>query len=357
MRLIIAGGGTGGHLYPAIAIAEEWLKEFPKGKVLFVVSRRGLEEKVLQKLGYGYRFISLESLGRVGWFRMPYVLGKSLAESVQIIREFDPHLLLGVGGFSSGPVALAGKLLGKPVFIQEQNIIPGRTNRILAHLASRIYLSYADSEEHFPTNKTVLSGNPVRANLKVKRKEYNRFGFTDDRFTILVFGGSQGSQKINHSIIEATAHLAEVQDRIQILHITGQADLESVKKCYTGFRHYVTEYLMEMEEAYAIADLVICRSGATTLAEITALGKSSVLVPYPHATGDHQTKNADFLVRAGAAVKITDAELDGKRLARLIIDYLDHPNKLKEMESKSRKLGSFDGAKIIVCSMRDNIPK
>ena len=308
---------------------------------------------MLQKLGFSYRFISLESLKRVGWLRMPYLLSKALAESLGIVREFNPHALVGVGGFASGPVTLAGKILGKPVFVQEQNTLPGTTNRIVARFARKIFTSYPGSDTHFPARRTVLAGNPVRAELRGGEKNYARFGFTKGRFTILVFGGSQGARKINQAMIEAAGGLAEIKDRLQIIHITGPSDQGSV--CYDQIQHYVTDFLMEINDAYAIADLVICRAGATTLAEITALGKASILIPYPHASGDHQTKNADFLVRAGAAVKIADSDLDANKLARLIHQYLDHPDRIKEMEEKSRELGSFDGAQNIVCSIRKEL--
>lgn len=353
MRLLLTGGGTGGHLYPGIAIAEEWLKSVFQGKVLFVVSHRGLEEKVLNNTGFKCRFVSLEIPGRVGWIRMPYLLGKSLVESLRIVREFNPHAIVGLGGFSSGPVAVAGKILGKPVFVQEQNILPGLTNRIIARFAKKIFLSYPGSEANLPRKKCVLTGNPVRGGLKGEKKDYGAFGFSRERFTVLAFGGSQGAQKINQAMIEAVALLADIEKRIQILHITGRADVELVEKGYRGFKHYTTGYLMEMDNAYAVADLVVCRAGATSLAEITALGKASVLIPYPHAAADHQTKNADFLVSNGAAVKIPDRELDGKTLARLIRDYLEHPEKIKKMEDKSRKMGSFEAAQKIVREIRD----
>ncbi len=313
-----------------------------------MVSRRGLEKKVLDELGLSCRFVSLESAGRAGWFKMPHLWGKSMAESYKIIREFNPDVLLGVGGFSSAPVALAGRMMGKPVYIQEQNILPGLANRIISRFSKKAFISYAESDRYFPADRTLLSGNPVREGLKSDKKDYARFGFSPDRFTVLAFGGSQGAHKINKAMTESAAHLTEIADKIQIIHITGRKDFKAVNDSYGDIKRYVTPYLMEMQQAYSIADLVICRAGATTLAEVTALGKASVLVPYPHAAGDHQSKNADFLVHANAAVKIADAKLDGECLAGLIRDFIDNPDKIEQMGKRSAAIGTFEGAKKII---------
>lgn len=313
-----------------------------------MVSRRGLEEKVLDEHGFSCRFVSLESVGRAGWFKMPYLMGKSLAESYKIVRKFNPDVLLGMGGFSSAPVTVVGKMLGKPVFVQEQNILPGLANRLISRFSKKAFISYAESDRYFPEGRTLLCGNPVRAGLKTKVKDYARFGFSRDRFTVMAFGGSQGAHKINKAMIESAGHLTDITDKIQILHITGKKDFQAVNDGYGDIKRYVTPYLMEMQHAYSVADLVICRSGATTLAEITALGKASVLVPYPHAAGDHQSKNADFLVHAGAAVKVADAVLDGECLAGIIRDFVDHPDKTERMGKRSAAIGTFEGAKKII---------
>ncbi len=350
MNILIAGGGTGGHLFPGVAIAEEFLRRDKRHRILFVGTDRGLEKRVLGGLGFTLRTIDVEGVKGRGLAKTLRALMKipgSLMQAAKIIGEFNPAIVIGVGGYASGPAVLAAFLRGIKTAIAEQNAIPGLTNRILGRIAARIFVSFAETEKWFAKRKTVVTGNPIRANFTVSGKAEEK---KDDLFRILVFGGSQGAHAVNEAVIGSLEYLQHLKDRIRFTHQTGTDDRDGVVKGYKGYgvEASVEPFIMDMAAAYRSADLLICRAGATSIAEITAMGKASILVPFPYAINDHQTKNAQVLVRGGAARMIPQQELNGRRLAEVIEHMYSHPEALREMEQASAQLGNARAAADVV---------
>jgi UDP-N-acetylglucosamine--N-acetylmuramyl-(pentapeptide) pyrophosphoryl-undecaprenol N-acetylglucosamine transferase len=348
--MIIAGGGTGGHLFPGIAIAEELLRRNPANRVLFIGTNRGLEKRILGGLGLTLRTIDVEGIkgrGIMNIFASLLKIPGSLWNSFRIIRSFKPDVVAGVGGYASGPAVLAARLMGIQTVIAEQNAVPGLTNRILGRLVHRIFVAFADSRGCFPAGKTVVTGNPVRtaflADARNNREQKRPF-------TVLIFGGSQGAGAINRNVMASLNHLTHLRDKIRFIHQTGEHDRQTVEDAYKkgGFTADVHPFIIAMAEAYDRADLLLCRAGATSIAEITAVGKAAIFIPLPSAAGDHQTKNALLMANAGAAVMIPEKELDGKILAAEMERMFMHPEVIKKMEIASASLGRRDAAKAIV---------
>jgi len=351
VKLVIAGGGTGGHLFPGVAVAEEFLWRDTANEVLFIGTERGLEKKILPGLGYNLRTINVEGLkgkglrSLIGILKLPW----SLVQSFGILGDFAPDMVLGVGGYASGPVVLAALMQGIPAAIAEQNAIPGETNKLLAKIVSRVFLSFPDNKHWSPAEKTVVTGNPIRAGLLEKGLGAEHH----ERFTILVFGGSQGAHMINEAVIEAVDYLGEALGGIRIIHQTGADDMEKVRKAYEGKAAQgliadVLPFINDMGAAYKESDLLICRAGATSIAEITACGKAAVYIPFPFAVADHQTRNAEALAAAGAAVMVPQKELDGRKLADIIIDFVKNPAKIRAMEKAAVQLGHPYAARQVV---------
>ena len=350
--LIIAGGGTGGHLFPGIAIAEEFLKRDPANRVLFIGTKRGLEQRILGSLGYPLETLKVEGLKGRGPLKVASSLAKipgSLRDSFRILRAFGPDLVVGVGGYASGPAVLAARIAGIPTAIAEQNAFPGLTNRILGRFVHRIFVSFQESSRWFPAGKTLLTGNPIRASLAAGRERDREHG-AEAPFTLLIFGGSQGAHAINRVVMEALAGLEAVRDRIRFIHQTGEQDRDMLARAYRekGFAAEVTAFITDMAAAYGAADLLICRAGATSIAEITAGGKASLLIPFPFAVNDHQTKNAELLARAGAAELIPEKGLEGQMLAARIERLMSHREEIGCMEKAAASLGNTRAAADIV---------
>jgi UDP-N-acetylglucosamine--N-acetylmuramyl-(pentapeptide) pyrophosphoryl-undecaprenol N-acetylglucosamine transferase len=350
MRIVIAGGGTGGHLFPGIAIAEEFLKRDDQTKVVFIGTKKGIESKLLGQLGYELREIDIEGVkgrGSMALVRGTYQIPKSMWQSKCILKQFSPHIVVGVGGYASGPAVLTAHFMRIPTAIAEQNAIPGITNRILGIFADRIFVTYAQTRTYFPQEKVILSGNPVRAAFivgRIKEKEKK------DYWHLLIFGGSQGAEAINKGIIDMLPQLQSMKDKVNVLHQTGSRQLEEVKKAYEqfGIQAIVTPFIVDMAGAYADADLIICRAGATSLAEITAAGRAAILIPYPWAANDHQLKNAQALASEGAAVMMPERELSGSKLFSAIENLLRDEQKLRQMEKNSLRISRIDAAATIV---------
>lgn len=350
MRVVIAGGGTGGHLFPGIAIAEEFLKRDSDTQVIFIGTEKGIENRLLGQLGYELRKIEIEGVkgrGIKALMKGVYQIPKSLWQSRRILKPFHPDVVVGVGGYASGPAVLAAYWMGIPTAVAEQNAIPGVTNRILGHFAEKIFVTYEQSRTFFPRIKVVYSGNPVRASLtsgsaRAKKEKHYR--------QLLIFGGSQGAEAINKSVMDMLPQLQGMKDKVRILHQTGQRQMEEMKRAYEqfGIQAEVTPFIVAMAEAYADADLIICRAGATSLAEITAAGKAAVLIPYPWAANDHQSKNAEALASEGAAVVIYERELSGAGLFSVVDALLRDEKKLRQMEENSRRISRVDAAATIV---------
>jgi UDP-N-acetylglucosamine--N-acetylmuramyl-(pentapeptide) pyrophosphoryl-undecaprenol N-acetylglucosamine transferase len=355
MKIIIAGGGTGGHIFPALAIAKELRNVIADVVVTFVGTARGLEARIIPKEGYDVRFIRSEGL--VGKSILKTIksiiqIPVSLKDSRDILKEIKPDLVLGVGGYSSGPVVLRAKMMGIPTIIHEQNTVPGVANKILGKFVDTVAVTYHESIKYFPSEKTYLTGNPIRAEILKGNRDRGceTFSLDRDRFTIFVFGGSLGASSINKAVAEALVYLEPLKDHIQFLHQTGDRECDTVKEVYRarGFRGTVIPFAYEMADAYAVADLIISRAGATTLAEVTACGKAAILVPYPYAAANHQEINARKLWDMGAAQMVLERDLNGKTLSDLIKHLLEQPDAIGEMERISKTLGSSDAAKKVV---------
>ncbi|MBI5055972.1 MAG: undecaprenyldiphospho-muramoylpentapeptide beta-N-acetylglucosaminyltransferase [Nitrospirae bacterium] len=355
MNIVIAGGGTGGHVFPAVAIAKELRNSIANVKITFIGTARGIESKIIPKEGYDIRFIRSEGLVGKNIFKTissAMKIPTSLSDARAILKELQPQLVLGVGGYSSGPVLLCASMMGIPTIIHEQNTLPGLTNKLLGKFVDTIAVTYHESMDFFPQDKTYLTGNPIRADILSgsREKGYKTFSLERDLFTIFVFGGSLGASRINSAVSEALAYLVPLKDKVQFLHQTGDRDFDTVREAYRvrEFRGTVVPFAHEMADAYAVADLIVSRAGATTLAELTACGKAAILIPYPYAAGNHQEVNARKLWDIGAAQMILDRDLNGKVLADLIKFMIEDPEAIGQMERTSKSLGNPEATAKIV---------
>ncbi len=341
MRVLIAGGGTGGHLFPGIALAEEIVTRHPKNDVVFVGTDRGLEARVVPQNGFVFEAIrsrGLKGMGVVKLLLGLMLLPVSFFSAIGLLRKYKPDVVVGVGGYSSGPVVLMAWLLRIPTAIQEQNALPGLTNKILGKFVDAIFVSFEAAIPFFPDKKAHALGNPIRRALL---ENFLRSKVAHERFTLLIFGGSLGARGINSRVIDALPFLQDLKGKMHIVHQTGKGDLETVTRGYAdqNFPAEVREFIDDMAGAYLGADLVLCRAGATTLAELTVCKKASILVPFPHATDDHQAVNAKALVDAGAAVMFREADLTGEKLAATIRELKNDAPRMAKMEKAAGMLG------------------
>lgn len=347
--MIVTGGGTGGHLFPGIAVAEEMLRRFPRGRILFVSTDRAIDNKALAARSFEKKAIAclpLKGKSVLGTLKSVAQLPLSLWQALRIVRAFKPQLVLGVGGYVTGPVVLAARLMGVKTCIHEQNSIPGMANRLLGKIVDRIYISIPGSESFFPKGKVVLTGNPVRAELlqaAAQEKEQ-----TTGK-VVLVLGGSQGAHRVNGLMVEAFA-TGLAGGAVQVRHQTGNSDEAWVRKAYAeaGVTARVSSFITDMAAAYREADLVVSRAGATTLAELAVMGKPAILIPYPYAADDHQTTNAEFLVRGGAALMFQEQEFDGAKLRGEIMGLLHDAPRLRGMATQMRQYARPEATDAIV---------
>ena len=347
--MIVTGGGTGGHLFPGIAVAEEMLRRFPQGRILFVSTDRAIDNKTLAACTFEKKAIACSPLkGKSIWGTIKSVvrLPISLWQALRIIRDFRPQLVLGVGGYVTGPVVLAARLMGVKTCIHEQNSIPGMANRMLGKIVDQIYISIPGSEGFFPKGKTVLTGNPVRAQLLQGAGQEKDPGACK---RVLVLGGSQGAHRINGLMVEAFAQ-SLFAETVQVRHQTGSRDEAWVRKDYAaaGVAAQVSSFITDMAAAYREADLVVSRAGATTSAELAVLGKPAILIPYPYAADDHQTTNAAFLARGGAALMFQEQELDGSKLREEIMGLLNDVSRLQAMAVRMKQYARPEATAAIV---------
>ncbi len=350
MKVIIAGGGTGGHLFPGVAVAEEFLRRDGKSRVLFIGTQKGIESAVLPKLGFELAALDIAGIkgkGFRGAVKALLKIPQSLGRSAGIIRRFGPDILIGVGGYASGPAVLAAHWMGVKTAVMEQNAVPGITNKLLGRFVDRAFVTFEETRKAFPEGKVLVTGNPVREGFL---RSMTESGETDGRFTILVFGGSQGAHRINMLFLEALKALRIERALIRVIHQTGGADFEAVCRGYRdlGLEADVRPFIQDMPRVFRSADLLICRAGATSIAEITASGKAAILIPFPYAVHDHQTKNAEVLARAGAAIVAAEKDLTAEGLARTIEELYGDPGRLRAMAEKSRALGNVRAAADIV---------
>ncbi|MBI9074264.1 MAG: undecaprenyldiphospho-muramoylpentapeptide beta-N-acetylglucosaminyltransferase [Desulfatibacillum sp.] len=342
LKAIVAGGGTGGHLYPGIAVADALADLVPGIQILFVGSQKPFEKQAVEKAGYTHKAIAIEGLkgrGLLLKIRSLAKLALSILTALAVVIRFRPAFILGVGGYASAPCMMAGMMMGIKTGIQEQNLIPGMVNRWLGKLAGRAYVSFEKTAEYFKPGKVKVLGNPIRKSL-IEEAGEDRTGLINKPFTVLVLGGSQGAHAINKAVIEALPDL-EGPGEFGFIHQTGLQDLEETIKSYANWpgSSDVRAFFHDMGNQYGLADLVICRAGASTVAELTALGKASIFIPFPHAADNHQEYNARALEEAGAAEVILEHDLSGAPLARRIRHYKEDTARLIEMEKNAGKLG------------------
>ena len=355
MRIMIAGGGTGGHLFPGLAVAEELKRRRSDAEVVFVGTEHGIESRVVPREGFPIKFLRAEGFVGVSLVRKIKALLKailSIIDSYRIMRSVSPDIVIGVGGYASGAVVLVAFFMSVPTMILEQNSMPGFTNKILGKFVRTVCVTYQESMSFFPKAKTFLTGNPIR--MQVLRGDpeaaYRLFSLEKGFFTIFIFGGSLGARSINFGIINALNYLLDLREKIQFLHQTGTQDYESIRESYrkVGFKGTISPFIYQMGEAYAVADIVVSRAGATTLAELTALGKPVILIPYPHAAASHQEINAQKLVGMGAAKMIRDYNLTGEVLAQHIRElYMDEHGR-RDMQLNSRSVGRPEACERVV---------
>jgi UDP-N-acetylglucosamine--N-acetylmuramyl-(pentapeptide) pyrophosphoryl-undecaprenol N-acetylglucosamine transferase len=347
LRVLIAGGGTGGHIYPGIAIAREIRRRHQAAELLFVGTERGLEMKIVPAEGFRLETITISGLKGTGLLKQLkslLAIPKSLLDARSILQRFQPSIVVGVGGYSSGPPVLMAAFMGIPAMLQEQNALPGLTNRLLARVVRKVATAFRECEAYFGS-KAVLTGNPVRADFSQVPGRTR-----SDPFTLLVFGGSQGAQPINQSVIEALAILKPQIPELRMIHQTGEREYPRIKQAYEAMKMDadVRPFFGDIPKQFATADLLVCRAGATTLAELTVSGKAAILVPFPQAADDHQRKNAEALAQAGAAEMILQKDLNGPVLAARVLHYFEHRDRLRQMEQNSRALGRPDATESIV---------
>ncbi len=355
MRVIFVGGGTGGHLYPALAAAKYLKRREPGAEVIFLGKKKGIEGPVLEREGFTFQEISAKSPpGGMSLKTINFILmhGKGFTQSAAVMRRFAPDLVVGTGGYVTVPVIFAACFLGIPALLHEQNVIPGRANKFLSPWARLTCLSFAASAERFPSKARLkLTGNPRASEVVgVSRTEgYKQFSLDPRRKTLLVTGGSQGAEKLN-KIIGRTIKLLSGRIDIQVIYVTGERYFDTVKKELegssfpTGPRLYLYPYLDKMPFAMAAADLMVTRGGATTLAEINALGLPAIIIPSPNVTENHQYLNAKVLADHKAAVVFKEAELKAAKLAETVVSLIDSESKLKLMAAASRSMGIPDAA-------------
>jgi UDP-N-acetylglucosamine--N-acetylmuramyl-(pentapeptide) pyrophosphoryl-undecaprenol N-acetylglucosamine transferase len=349
-RVVVAGGGTGGHLYPGIAVARQIQADLPGTVVTFAGTARGIEAGVVPREGFELDLIrsaGLKGKSVGARLRGASLLPLSAADAWRLLSRRKPDLVVGVGGYSSGPVVAMAALRGIPTLLLEQNAVPGLTNRLLAPLVRAAAVTY-DTTLPFFRGKGFVAGNPVRAEF-LRPPDHRVDAAPGAALRVLIFGGSQGARAINVACVEAAPQLAASAVPLVVTHQTGQRDLEMVREGYgrAGLRARVEPFLFEMDREMNDADLVICRAGATTLAEVTAAGRPAILIPLPTATDDHQRKNAEVLARAGAAEVIDQRDLSGNRLAVRVAALLADPAGRAAMGNAARALARPDAARDI----------
>lgn len=352
-RLLIAGGGTGGHLFPGVALAEELRAREPDAPIKFVGTRRGIEARVLPELGWDVEFIEvsgLKTVGAAGAVKGMVRLPKALWQARRIVKAFAPDAVIGVGGYASGPVVLAAKLRGIPTAICEQNSIPGLTNKMLGKLVRQVFLSFDESRQFFADKKIVMSGNPVRRDLLQKLLAAGAAPTTRDKVSVLVVGGSQGAVAVNALAAEALSALAKSGLALSIVHQTGEKDLEATSSKYTaaGITADCRAFIKDMAAAYQDADLIIGRAGATTVAELAIAGKPAIFIPYPFAADNHQELNAREMADKGAALMFKQSELTADRLADALRPLLSNAGKRSEMGAAMKSLAKPTAAATVI---------
>ena len=367
MKFVITGGGTGGHIYPALSIAEGLKEEFGAVEILYIGTESGLEKDVVPRAGYPIKYVHAESLARkIGLKNVITALRtvQGIGEAMGIIRDFKPDMVIGTGGYVSGPVMLGAVLLQKPTLVHEQNAFPGVTNRLLSRFVDHIALSFEEARKYLKAKEMSHTGNPVRKSILTHTREegYQNLNLEDSKKTIFCVGGSGGARSINKAMLDFYPYILENTD-LQLVHVTGKRDYDAQmaaikeRKITLGPRVKVEKYLYHIEDAYAVADLVIGRSGAITLAELTARGIPAILIPFPFSTENHQEHNARALEKAGAGRVILDKELSGEVLQKTADDIFNVKGTIEKMRQASLMMGRPDADKRIIQIVREILNK
>jgi UDP-N-acetylglucosamine--N-acetylmuramyl-(pentapeptide) pyrophosphoryl-undecaprenol N-acetylglucosamine transferase len=355
--LVVTGGGTGGHIFAGIAIADEWKRLYPGSRILFVGAEGGIEEKLVPKAGYPLALVRLGSLKGVSLSKRLRTLVQvplALWKAACILWKEKPTAVVGVGGYASGPVVLVARLIGWTwgvrTAILEQNAVPGFTNRILARFSHSVFCAFPGIEDKFQRRKTAITGNPVR-NTMVPFLSASR-----DPFTVFIFGGSQGALGINTLVLESFEHLQDLLPHLRFIHQTGERDYERVVAGYAkaGVVARVEKFIFDMPECYRVASLVVCRAGSSTLAELAAVRRAAVLVPFPFAADNHQEKNARLFVDRGAADLMIQGRSSGKDLADKIRTYFGDPGRITALENGIAKFHAGNSPGRIVTLLNRN---
>jgi UDP-N-acetylglucosamine--N-acetylmuramyl-(pentapeptide) pyrophosphoryl-undecaprenol N-acetylglucosamine transferase len=352
MKIIISGGGTGGHIYPAVAIANELKAINPSIDILFVGAEGKMEMEKVPKAGYKIVGLPIAGFNRSNMFAnvgFPFKLIKSLLKARSIVKNFAPDAVVGVGGYASGPTLFAASLAGIPILLQEQNSYAGVTNKLLAKKAKTICVAYPNMEAFFPAQKILQTGNPVRKDISnntvTKENALAHFGLSNDRKTLLIIGGSQGARTINEAILKGIDDVLK-QD-FQVIWQTGTGFFETAKQATNGMKYlFVSDFIYEMDKAYAAADFVVSRAGALSVSELSLAGKPSILVPFPNAAEDHQTQNAMSLVNANAAILVKDIEAASKLVQEAIL-LGKNADKLTQLSTNIRQFARPNAGKQI----------
>ncbi len=339
--IMFAGGGTGGHLFPGISLAQEFNRRFPDLDIVFAGTRKGLETRVIPPLGYRLVFVKIGGLVGKGLLHRLKVIGslpKALVQALVLLVRYQPDLVVGLGGYASAPLLVAARMAAIPLVIQEQNAFPGLVNRCLAPFAAAIFIAFDKARKKLCNRNIINTGNPVRADFVRSAESY---AVNPDNFVILTLGGSLGAHSLNETVPSAIARLKESGIPVRAVHQTGSKELERVRDAYQtgGIQAEVADFFSDMEKKYAEADLVICRAGALTLAELALVGRPAVLIPYPHAAHDHQQFNAQVFVEKGAALMVMDQALNKEGLATMLTDLYQDPDRRRQMAMAASSLG------------------
>lgn len=364
MRVIITGGGTGGHIYPAIAIADRIKKEDPNAEILFVGTERGLESEIVPQNGYEIKTITVSGFNRKKLhknLKTIHKVMKGLRESNAIINSFKPDMVIGTGGYVCGPIVFAASLKGIKTFIHEQNAYPGVTNKILSRFVDRIFVSFEESKKYFKAkDKIILTGNPLRQDFS--NQDSNRLreklGLSRNDFAIVCFGGSRGAEKINSNIIKVLDVFNKIED-IKLFFITGKVHYQSImnkiesKSIHLSDNIKIMDYVHNMSDYMGACDLVISRAGALTLAEINATGKPSILIPSPHVTANHQYHNAKVVADHGGAYIVEEKDLNEEKIISIIFKLKNCEEILYEMGKHSKEMSNSNADEAILSHIKE----
>jgi UDP-N-acetylglucosamine--N-acetylmuramyl-(pentapeptide) pyrophosphoryl-undecaprenol N-acetylglucosamine transferase len=353
MKLLIAAGGTGGHIFPGISVAESFI-ENAANEVFFTGTSYGLEERLIPSRGF--RLVKIEAKPFAGGspvakVRTLLALVKGLIQALGVIKTEKPDAILGMGGFTCVPMVLGGLIRRVPCFVHEQNVSPGMANKLLSPRAQATFVSFAETTHYIKAKKIVHTGSPIRKQMRGKRAQK-----TDDNFSLFVFGGSRGARSINDGILGLLPYLEGFR-KTAIYHQTGNDDFERIKAGYTGFQtiHDVFPFTDEMEKYYNLADVVISRAGASTIFELSYFGKPAILVPYPYSAGDHQWKNASQVESTGGGYIIGNSEFSGERIYHAITELREDPEELVRMSDNIGSIYVEDSERKIVREIEQSV--